>query len=281
VIIHTEALIKKRKSDMTDNSSQTSNGNASPLRDLTGKVAWITGAGTGIGQAAAVCLARAGMSVVLSGRRISSLEETATQVRAVGGDPVIEELDVSDASATDALVSRIEKRFDRLDVAVLSAGINVKNRSWSDVDIDGWDSVVNIDLNGAFYSCRAVLPMMRKRQSGLIVNVASWAGVHVSKMTGPAYTAAKHGMVALSESINMDECVNGIRSCALCPGEVATPILDNRPVPVTDAQKAVMLQSEDLGETILFLARMHERVCINQLVISPTANRMYTSQALK
>lgn len=249
-------------------------------RDLTKKIVWITGAGTGIGQAAAVSLASAGMNVILSGRRRTNLDETANHVRAFGIEPVIEELDVADATAIEKVAARINEKFGRLDIAVLSAGINIKARSWNDVSIEGWDDVIDIDLNGAFYCCRAVLPMMRKQRSGLIINVASWAGVHVSKMTGPAYNAAKHGMVAMSESINMEEAIHGIRSCALCPGEVATPILDNRPVPITDEQKEVMLQAEDLGQTILFLAQMHERVCINQLVISPTANRAYTSNAL-
>ena len=249
----------------------------SALRDLKGKIAWITGAGTGIGQAGAVSLARAGMEVVLSGRRRENLEETAALVEKTGKVPVIEELDVADSESVSEVVARIEERFQRLDVAVLSAGINVKNRSWKEVDTDGWDSVVDIDLNGAFYCCRSVLPIMRRQKEGLIVNVASWAGVRVSKLTGPAYTAAKHGMVAMSESLNMEEAINGIRSCALCPGEVATPILENRPVKVTDEEKAVMLQGEDMGERILFLAQLDKRVCLNQLVISPTANRMYTA----
>lgn len=245
------------------------------IRDLKGKVAWVTGAGTGIGQAAAIALAHAGMAVVLSGRRESALTETADIIRSNGGDPVLETLDVSDVNAAEAVVQRIFERFGQLDMAVLSAGINVKNRAWADVDSDAWDAVVDINLNGSFYCCKAVLPIMRKQQSGLIVNVASWAGVRVSKLTGPAYTAAKHGMVAMSESINMEEAGNGIRSCALCPGEVATPLLNERPVAITDEQKAAMLQAEDLGEAILFLARMNERVCVNQLIISPTANRAY------
>lgn len=263
---------------MVDSDHQNSSGRLGALRDLNGKVAWITGAGTGIGQAAAVSLAGAGMEVVLSGRRKEKLEDTANMVRDAGGDPVIEELDVAEAASSVAVADRIEKRFGRLDVAVLSAGINIKNRAWSEVDVESWDSVVDIDLNGAFYCCKAILPMMRAQKSGLIINVSSWAGVHVSKLTGPAYTAAKHGMVAMSEALNMEECGNGIRSCALCPGEVATPILDNRPVAVTDAQKAAMLQAEDLGETVLFLAQLDERVCVNQLVISPTANRAYTGE---
>ncbi|WP_373088348.1 SDR family oxidoreductase [Sneathiella sp.] len=244
-------------------------------RDLGGKIAWITGAGTGIGQAAAVALAGAGMEIILSGRRKANLDETATLVRAAGCEPVIETLDISDPTEVNKVVARIEERFGGIDVAVLSAGINIKNRTWEKLDVEGWDAVVKIDLNGAFYCCHALLPTMRKKKSGLIINVASWAGVHVSRMGGPAYNAAKHGMVAMSESINMEEAVNGIRSCALCPGEVATPLLEKRPVPVSDEQKAAMLQPEDLGETVLFLARLDERVCVNQLVISPTANRIY------
>jgi len=245
------------------------------VRDLNGKVAWVTGAGTGIGQAAAISLASAGMTVVLTGRRKSALEETANIIRTNGGEPVIEVLDVSDAKAAGEVVPRIYKRFGQLDMAVLSAGVNVKNRAWKDVDADAWEKVVDINLNGAFYCCKAVLPVMRKQKSGLIINVASWAGVRVSKLSGAAYSAAKHGMVAMSESINMEEAAHGIRSCALCPGEVATPLLNDRPVTITEEQKAAMLQAEDLGETVLFLARMNERVCVNQLIISPTANRAY------
>ncbi len=262
---------------MTESDLQNSQVTLRPGRDLKGKVAWITGAGTGMGQAAAVSLARAGMQLVLSGRRATKLEETAGLVREVGAEAVIEALDITDAEAVAQVVSRIEGRFGGLDTAVLSAGINIKNRSWKDVDAAGWDSVINIDLNGAFYCCQAILPILRRQKSGLIINVASWAGVRVSTLSGPAYSAAKHAMVAMSESINMEESKHGIRSCALCPGEVATPLLEQRPVPITEEQKEVMVQSEDIGETVLFLAGLPERVCINQLIISPTANRAYAS----
>ncbi|MFL5181107.1 MAG: SDR family oxidoreductase, partial [Microvirga sp.] len=100
-------------------------------------------------------------------------------------------------------------------------------------------------------------------------------GRYVSRLTGPAYSAAKHGLVALSESLNQEECPHGIRSCCICPGEVATPILDKRPVPVTAEDKARMLQSEDLAETILFVARLPVTVCMNEILISPTWNRGY------
>ena len=101
--------------------------------------------------------------------------------------------------------------------------------------------VVRIDLDGAFYCCHAMLPLMRKQQDGLIINVSSWAGRHVSALTGPAYIAAKFGLNAMTESINIEEGLHGIRATAVCPGEVSTPILDERPVPVSAEDRARMV----------------------------------------
>ena len=245
------------------------------LRSIEGEIAWITGAGTGIGQAGAISLAEAGAKVILTGRRQEPLEQTAKVIREAGGEALIAPGDFTDRTTIAAIVKQIMDRYGRIDMLVNSAGINIPKRSWATVEAEGFDSVVAADLNGPFYTTHAVLPIMRAQKDGLIIQISSWAGVYVSKLTGPAYNAAKHGLVALSESINQEECVNGIRSCCICPGEVATPILDNRPVPVTDEQKAQMLQSEDLGETILYVARMPKTVCVNEILISPTWNRGY------
>ena len=109
-----------------------------------------------------------------------------------------------------------------------------------------------------------------------IINVSSWAGLYASKLTGPAYNATKRAVLALTESINMEECTHGIRATSLLPGEVATPILDKRPVPPSAEQRELMVQAEDMGQAILFVAQMPERTCINELIISPTFNRFYT-----
>ncbi|HCD27338.1 MAG TPA: oxidoreductase [Gammaproteobacteria bacterium] len=246
------------------------------LRDLTDKVAWITGAGTGIGEGGAVALAALGMHVVLSGRREARLQEVAARCQ---GRATIEVLDVADQEAVQTTASRIIEQYGRIDVLVASAGINVKERNWHNVSIEDWNSVINIDLNGAFYCNQAVLPTMKAQGDGLIINISSWAGKHVSVVTGPAYTAAKHGMNAMNESINMEAGAFGVRACAICPGEVATPILDNRPIPVPAEEKARMVQSEDCGDVIAFLAQLPSHVCINDLTISPTWNRGYVSQA--
>ena len=246
------------------------------MRNLEGKVAWITGAGTGIGEAGAIALADAGMHVVLSGRRTEPLETTAS---AIGQAASVEALDVSDRQSVDQVFKRIMDRHGRIDVLVNSAGINVKDRNWHNVTLDDWDRIIRIDLDGAFYCCKAVLPSMIEQGDGLIINISSWAGRFVSVVTGPGYTAAKHAMNAMTESLNMEHGIHGIRACAICPGEVATPILDNRPVPVSDEDKAKMVQSEDCGEIIRFVAELPPHVCINELTVSPTWNRGYIAQA--
>ncbi len=246
------------------------------MRDLRDKVAWVTGAGTGIGEAGAVALADAGMHVVISGRRREKLEEVAARCN---GRAVIEELDVAAKEDVNAVAGRILERFGRLDVLVASAGINVKNRNWHNVTLEDWDSVIRIDLDGAFYCAKAVLPTMKEQGDGLIINISSWAGKHVGIVTGPAYTAAKHAMNAMNESLNMEACTYGVRATAVCPGEVATPILDKRPIPVSQEDRDKMVQADDCGDVIRFLAELPSHVCINELTISPTWNRGYVAAA--
>src|SRR5947209_2764013 len=119
--------------------------------------------------------------------------------------------------------------------------------------------------------------LAREGATVVLSHTASLAGRLVSNLSGPAYTAAKHGLVAMSHSINMQECVNGIRSCAVLPGEVATPILDKRPVPVSPEERARMVQPEDVADLILYLACLPPHVVINEVMITPTWNRAYVA----
>lgn len=242
---------------------------------LKDKVIWITGAGSGIGQAAAIMLAGAGARVVLSGRRGEVLKKTADRIASSGAAAAVETLDVSDPAQVRSVADRIVSGHGRLDVLMNNAGTNVAERHWSKVTPEKWREVIDIDLNGAFYCASSVLPAMRRQQDGLIINVSSWAGRFYSLLTGPAYSAAKHGLMAMNASINMEECVNGIRACAICPGEVWTPIIDRRPDQLAEDVKAKMLKPEDVGEAVLFVARLPRTVCINEMIISPTWNRGY------
>ena len=250
------------------------------MQDLRGKTAWITGAGSGIGEATALAYAAAGMRLVLSGRRAAELERVASACRASGlGSVRCAPLDIAQADAVQAVATSIAAQEGRLDILVNSAGINVPRRNWKHVSRQGWDDVIAIDLNGAFYACHAVLPMMRAQRDGLIVNVSSWAGRHVGALTGPAYSAAKFGLNAMTESLNVENGIYGIRATSVMPGEVNTPILDKRPIPVSAEDRARMVQAPDCGELMLFLARMPAHVCINDVTISPTWNRGYVPQA--
>ena len=235
-----------------------------------GKVAWITGGGSGIGLAGGIELARAGAHVVLSGRNHDTLAAAERQIKAAGSCEAIA-LDVSNKQA----VAKAAERIGRVDILVNSAGINDPKRNFFNVSADAWDRIVGINLSGMFYCVHAVLPGMRSRKDGVIINVSSWAGRYASTLTGPAYNATKHAVVALTESINMEEGLNGIRATSVLPGEVATPILEKRPVPPTPEVRAKMLQAEDLGKTILFIASLPARACINEIIISPTHNRFY------
>jgi NADP-dependent 3-hydroxy acid dehydrogenase YdfG len=242
---------------------------------LQGKVAWVTGAGSGIGRAGAVELAKAGAQVVLSGRRARQLDEAAAEILAAGGTAEALALDVADKRAVADAAKRILARHGRIDILVNSAGINLSNRFWRNLTPESFAEIVGINLNGALYCIHAVLPAMRARQDGLVVNVSSWAGRFETYATGPAYNASKHAMAALTLSLNDEECGNGIRACVIYPGEVATPILKNRPKPPSPEEIARMLQPEDLGRAILFVAEMPARVCVNEILISPTWNRFF------
>ncbi len=244
---------------------------------LQGKIAWVTGAGSGIGQAAAIALAKEGATVVLTGRRKEPLDATAATIKTDGGKAVVKAGDLMKASAVNRIAADIEKKFGRLDILVNNAGLNVTERTWQQLDPQGVDMVVHGNLSSAFYCASAVLPMMRRQKDGVLIHTSSFAGRWPSTLSGAAYSAAKHGVVAMSHVINMEECVNGIRSCVVCPGEVATPILDKRPVPVTREERARMVQSEDCGDLIRYIACLPAHVCINEVLISPTWNRGYVA----
>jgi NADP-dependent 3-hydroxy acid dehydrogenase YdfG len=244
---------------------------------LAGKVAWVTGAGSGIGEAAALALAEEGAAVVLTGRRPAPLDDVAGRIKARGGAAHAQPGDLMQPRSVQAIASFIEGSLGRLDILVNNAGLNVTERSWAQLTPASAEQVIDGNLASAFYCVTAVLPMMRAQKDGVLIHTASMAGRVVSKLSGPAYTAAKHGVVAMSHSINLEECVNGIRSCVICPGEVATPILDKRPNQVSAEERARMVQPQDCGDLIRYIACLPRHVCLNEVHITPTWNRGYVA----
>ncbi len=250
------------------------------MNQLEGKIAWVTGAGSGIGRAAAIALAREGAALVLSGRREAPLRETAACIEADGATAAVKPGDLTDAAVAAQVAEEIRRHFGRLDILVNNAGVNISRRSWGKLDTAGADQVLKGNLSSAFYCVLAALPIMRAQKDGVLIHTASMAGRSIGLLSGAAYAAAKHGVVGMSHSINCEECVNGIRSTVVCPGEVATPILDQRPVPVSAQDRARMLQPKDVADLILFVATLPAHVCINEVWITPTWNRGYAA-ALK
>lgn len=248
------------------------------MRRLDGQVAVVTGGGTGIGHATAVALAREGAAVAVVGRRLEPLQQVATQLAAESSQCLALPADVTDADAVHGVVQQVVDRWGRVDVLVNNAGLNVPRRDMAGVSTEDWHAVLQANLTGTFLVTRAVLPVMRGQGGGTVVNVSSMAGYRASALTGPAYNAAKAGVNSFTDSLNMAERVHGIRACAVCPGEVATPILERRPQPPTAEARATMLQPEDLADTVLFVATLPQRATVELLTIYPTVQRDWTGE---
>lgn len=247
------------------------------MPQLDGKIVWVTGGGTGIGEAAALALAREGAAIVLTGRREAPLDNVARQIRELGGTAHVQPGDLSDPASVRRVGDFIRDKIGRLDILLNNAGININERHWDKLTPENASLMINGNLAAAAQCVTVALPIMRRNQDGLIIHTASMAGRFIGGFPGPLYTAAKHGIVAMSHSINMEECVHGIRSCVFLPGEVATAILDKRPNPVSAEEKARMVQPEDCADLIRYIALMPKRLVMNEVMLGPTWNRAYVA----
>jgi NADP-dependent 3-hydroxy acid dehydrogenase YdfG len=248
------------------------------MKRLEGKTAWVTGAGSGIGRAIAISFAAEGAKVALTGRRVAPLEETA---KMIGSAAVIVPADLTDEKQVAAALAKVESSLGGPDILVNNAGVNLPKRYLHQLTPEAIRSLVDGNLTAPFFTSVAVLPGMRKRGGGHIIQIASMAGKNISFLSGPGYTAAKHGFVALSQSINQENGIHNIRSCCICPGEVATDILKNRPEPVPPEDIERLLQPEDLAAMALFVATMPERANITEMLVTPTYMRLLAPQAKK
>jgi NADP-dependent 3-hydroxy acid dehydrogenase YdfG len=244
---------------------------------LAGRIAWITGAGSGIGEAAALALADEGATTVLTSRRREPLEGVAARIRQQGGEAFVQPADLTDAKQVQKVGAFISNTLGRLDILVNNAGVNLLDRHWDKLTPEGIDQLVQGNLSQALYCVTVALPLMRAQKDGVLIHTASMAGRFIGGFPGPIYTAAKHGIVAMSHSINMEECVNGIRSTVFLPGEVATPILDKRPNPVGPEVRARMVQPEDCADLIRYIACLPRHLVMNEVMLAPTWNRGYVA----
>ena len=249
------------------------------------KLAVVTGAARGNGKAIAKALAGMGATVVVVdiGQDLpevpyalsspAELAATTEELRRIHPRIFSLQMDVRDEGSVRAGFAQVAREHGTVDILVNNAGVNIQKRRLHELSGEDWDQVVSVNLTGAFNMVQAVLPPMRTQGGGLIVNVSSQAGVTISGLSGAAYTSSKHGFNALSHSINQEEWRNGIRACALCPGEVNTEILDKRPIPIPPEERERLIQPEDMAEAVRFVACMPARTNITEMRILPTHKR--------
>ena len=240
------------------------------MGDLGGKTIIVTGASSGFGEAIAIACAEAGANVSLVARRKQALEAVAAAARAKGGQALVCPADVSDDGQIEAVVERTRQEFGAIDILVNNAGTNITERSISDTSAQQWRDLLEVNLSSAFVFTKAVLPEMIARGDGLIVNIASRAGMHPSLLAGVGYSTSKIGMEALNAVTNEEGNPHGVRACLFNPGAGNTPIIDRRPVKFSQAAKANMIQSEDIAATVVFIASLPARVNIDLLSMMPT-----------
>jgi NADP-dependent 3-hydroxy acid dehydrogenase YdfG len=237
--------------------------------DLAGKIALITGGSSGIGLATARALLDAGATVAIAGRDPAKLKVAAEQL-AAGERLLTHACDVTDKTQVRALADAVLRQFGRIDILVNNAGVNVKNRTSKDLDPETWDRLIRNNLDGTFYVTHAILPQMRERRDGLIINIGSVAGKRANPLGGAGYNAAKFGMAALGLTLSAEERDSNIRVTNIYPGEVDTPLLDHRPQAVTPEHRAKVLQPEDVAAAVLFVCTLPLRAHVPELVIKPT-----------
>jgi NADP-dependent 3-hydroxy acid dehydrogenase YdfG len=237
--------------------------------NLRGKNVLLTGGGSGMGQATALALAKNGANVTIAGRNKENLNATVSLAQATEKISA-KEADVTDRNSLENLFQWFDAEFGSLDYLVHAAGINVAMRSMEELSPDDWDRLIQINLTGSYNVLRLTLSRMRPQKKGLIVLINSVAGKRSVPLAGIGYNASKFGMSGLGIGVAEEERNNGIRISNLYPGEVNTPILENRKQPPGEEHRQSILQAEDVASVILHLFQLPERVHIPELVVKPT-----------
>jgi NAD(P)-dependent dehydrogenase (short-subunit alcohol dehydrogenase family) len=232
------------------------------MKRLEGKTAVVTGSSSGIGKAIALRFGMEGAKVVVAARRLDRCEQTAAQIRKNGGEGSAIQTDVSDESQVDALIRETVHRYGRLDILVNNAGMFGGGRL-ADTTTKAFDEVLNTNLRGTFFGCRAGFKQMKQQGGGLIINMSSVAGLQAWAGTG-TYSASKHAIMALTKSLADEGRAFNIKVSAICPAGVADELVD---APVEDILRSEKINPYDIAETAIYLARLGPYAVVHQIVV--------------
>ncbi len=243
------------------------------MGSLKDKIAIITGAGSGIGRCTALLFADAGASMVLAGRREAPLIEVAELVLAKGVKAVVKTTDLENGDDAEDLGRYTIDEFGQVDILVNNAGHSSRARSMLYVGPEEWESVFKVNVDGVYRLTQSVLGNMVERGGGTVITVSSLAALNPGLMGGAPYSAAKAASLNMIRGMNTELSQKGIRACAIMPGEVDTPILENRPRPPDADDRSTMMQPQDIADAIYLCAAMPQRTIVEQIVMMPTARR--------
>jgi NAD(P)-dependent dehydrogenase (short-subunit alcohol dehydrogenase family) len=224
---------------------------------FTGKVAFITGAASGIGRATAVAFAAEGARVAILDRTAEALRETESAVKVAGGEVLAIACDVSKPKEVEAAVAQAVEAFGRIDCAFNNAGVESKAAPLHEIDLEEWDRILNINLRGTFLCMKHEIAQMVRQGGGVVVNTSSGAGIR-GVAGGASYAASKHGMIGMTTSAALDYAKQNIRVNCVLPGNIATPMMDR--FTGGDLQKAIDLEPvgrlgkpEEIAEAVLWM----------------------------
>jgi len=228
-------------------------------------IALVTGATLGIGRATAFALGRAGYRVGVCARTAANVEALLRDLRAEGIEAAGAAADVADPAAVEALVAQVSRALGPVDTLINNAGI-ARLAPFAELSLDDWDATMATNLRSLYLVTRAVLPGMRARKHGFIVNVASLAGKNAF-VGGTAYVASKHAVLGFSKTLMLEVRKDGVRVLAICPGSVDTPLMHGQAVlnPNTDA----ILKPDDVAQAILDALRMPSRALVSEIDLRP------------
>lgn len=240
----------------------------SETNNILGKNVLLIGGGSGMGRASALALSNSGANVVIAGRRIEPLHVTASLAKETS--PILsQKADVTNRESLDQLFRWFDKQVGVLDYLVHAAGINIAMRSMKELNPNDWDKLIEINLTGSYNVLRLALERMRPQKKGLVILLNSVAGRRSVPLAGIGYNASKFGMSGLGIGLAEEEKEEGIRITNVYPGEVNTPILDNRKCPPPKEHRDSILQPEDIASVVMHICGLPERAHIPEIVIKP------------